>query len=65
MIKLEAITKIDNVTFYKGNIIYNGMKKQQLIMSNNEMDNIGENFRVDIDEDIIKACKRIYHNYYE
>jgi hypothetical protein len=54
----EVITIINDVTFYKGNIIDNGMKKQLLIFTNDD------NFRVDIDEDIQKACNRIYNNYY-
>ena len=60
MIKqLEVITEIDGVKFYKGNIIDNGNKKELLIITDDE------NFRIDIDEDLNKACKRIYHNYYE
>ena len=60
MIKqLEVITEIDGVKFYKGNIIDNGNKKELLIITDDE------NFRIDIDEDLSKACKRIYHNYYE
>lgn len=55
----EVIAEINGVTFYKGNTINNGTKTELLIFTHNE------NFRVDIDEDPVKACKRIYRNYYE
>jgi hypothetical protein len=57
--KHEVITTIEGIEFCKGNIIDNGMKKEQLIFTKDE------NFRIDIDEDIIKACSRIHRNYYE
>lgn len=57
--ELEVIAEINGVKFYKGNIIDNGMKKELLIMTDDE------NFRIDIDEDVDKAIARIYHNYYE
>ena len=53
------VTDSVTVKFYKGNIIDNGNKKELLILTDDE------NFRIDIDEDINKACKRIHHNYYE
>jgi hypothetical protein len=59
MSNFEIIIKINNIEFFKGNIINNGVKKEQLIFTKDE------NFRVDMDEDLIKACDRIYHNYYE
>ena len=56
--KFEVITVINNIVFYKGDILNNGVKQQQLIFTDDE------NFRVDIDEDLAKACNRIYRNYY-
>jgi len=56
--KFDKIITINRIDFFKGNIIDNGMKKEQLIFTNDE------NFRIDIDEDLEKACKRIYSNYY-
>ena len=57
--QMEIITTIENVTFYKGNVIDNGNKKELIIFTNED------NFRVDLDEDILKACNRIYNNYYK
>ena len=57
--KLEVVSTIECVNFYKGNIIDNGNEKQQVIFTDDE------NFRIDIDEDIQKACTRIYNNYYK
>jgi hypothetical protein len=56
---LEIITTIKGVNFYKGNIIENGTKKQLLIFT------VYDNYRIDIDEDLHKACNRIYNNYYK
>ena len=56
--ELEVIAEINGVKFYKGNIIDNGNKKELLIFTDDE------NFRIDIDENINKAIKRIYDNYY-
>lgn len=56
--ELEVIAEIDGVKFYKGNIIDNGNKKKLSIFTDDE------NFRIDIDENINKAIKRIYDNYY-
>jgi len=56
--KFELITTINSIKFFKGNTIDNGNKKEQIIFTNED------NFRIDIDEDILKACNRIYNNYY-
>lgn len=56
---MDKITEINGIEFFRGNIINNGAKPELLIFTNDE------NFRVDIDEDPEKACKRIYRNYYE
>lgn len=55
---LEIAIAINGVNFYKGNTIDNGVKKQLLIFTDDE------NFRIDIDEELQKACNRIYNNYY-
>lgn len=54
----NLIVSIEGIEFFKGSVIDNGTKKEQLIYTNDE------NFRIDIDEDPLKACQRIYHNYY-
>jgi hypothetical protein len=59
MINNEIIITIQNIIFYKGNIIDNGMKREQIVFTNDE------NFRVDLDDDLIRACNRIYNNYYK
>ena len=59
MKNFEVITEINGIKFFKGNVIDNGCKKQLLIFTDNE------NFRIEIDEDILKACNRIYNNYYK
>lgn len=57
--EFEFITKINDVNFYKGSIIDFGNKKEQIVFTDDE------NYRIDIDEDIIKACNRIYINWYK
>ena len=56
--KLELITDIKGIKFYKGNIIDNGLKKERLVITDSE------NYRVDEDEDILKACNRIFKLWY-
>ena len=57
--KLELITNIKGVNFYKGAIIDNGLNKEVVIITDEE------NYRVDVDEDILKACARIYTLWFE
>lgn len=57
--KLELITNIKGIQFYKGNIINNGLKKERIIATDDN------NYRIDEDEDILKACNRIYKLWYE
>lgn len=56
--KLELIITIQGINFYKGNLINNGNKKERLIITDID------NYRIDEDEDIIKACNRIYNLWY-
>jgi len=55
----EVIAEINNIKFYKGNVLNTGAEKQLLVFTDDE------NFRIAIDEDPVKACSRIYRNYYQ
>ena len=55
----EILTIINGIKFYKGNIINNGNKKELIIYTDLE------NYRISTDEDILKACNRIYKLWYD
>lgn len=55
----DLIITIGNVNFYKGKIITNTEPNEQIIYTDDE------NYRISTNEDLIKACQRIYKLNYE
>lgn len=50
----EVITEVNGIKFYQGNII----GQERIVFTDYE------NYRINADEDIIKACNRIYRLWY-
>lgn len=59
MENFELIINIKGVKFYKGVTVDTGEKVERIIMTDRE------SYRVDVDEDLLKACGRIYKLWYE
>ena len=54
----EIAAEVNGVVFYLGPIMEEGLGDKRIVFTEDE------NFHVDVDEDIARACERIYENYY-
>ena len=54
----EVATEINGVVFYLGPTMEDGLGDKRIVFTEDE------NFHIDVDEDIVRACERIYQNYY-